>query len=147
MIRFQRSPEERADPALFWQRADPAFFAAGACHILAFAARDRRPELAIRFLDPAPGYVGTHLYAVDGEWAFDFAGWHREQELLDVTEAAYVAAYPGWTADVSTIGDDVDLEAFCSDHLHRAPRYYAHDPRPRAEAYLARFPDHPPTGT
>ncbi len=31
---FDRTPEERTDPFLFWQREDQLFFAAGACHIL-----------------------------------------------------------------------------------------------------------------
>lgn len=146
MIRYQRTDAERADPALSWARSDEAFFASGACHILAFAFRDRHPDrdVVLRFLDPAPGYSGTHLYVVDGDWAFDFDGWNPEQELLDVTTAAYEQAYPGWTAEVSDVGADVDLEAFCADRIHRAPRYYAHDPRPRAAAYLDRFPDRPP---
>lgn len=145
MIRYQRTDAERADPALSWKRTDAAFFASGACHILAFVARDRRPDLVVRFLDPAPGYSGTHVYVIDGEWAFDFDGWHREEELIDVTTEAYEAAYPGWTCSVFTIGSEVGIEAFCADQIHRAPRYYAHDPRPRAHAYLARFPSHPPT--
>jgi hypothetical protein len=35
-IVFKRTPEERADIFLAWKRDDKAFFAAGACHILAF---------------------------------------------------------------------------------------------------------------
>lgn len=145
-IRYQRTDAERADPVLSWKRSDRAFFASGACHILAFALRDRHPDrdLTVRYLQPGAGYPGTHLYVTDGQWVFDFDGWNPEQELLDVTETAYGAVYPGWTYEVTTVGADVDLEDFCADGVHRAPRFYAHDPRPRARAYLARFPDHPP---
>ncbi|MGN6694252.1 MAG: hypothetical protein ACTHN0_08745 [Aquihabitans sp.] len=147
MIRYQRTDAERADPALSWRRTDRAFFASGACHILAFAFRERHPDrdLSIRYLRPGAGFRGTHLYVVDGGWALDFDGWNPEQELLDVTEAAYRAAYPGWTYEVTTIDGDVDLEAFCAGGVHRAPRFYAHDPLPRARAYLARLPVHPPS--
>ncbi|HWJ97993.1 MAG TPA: hypothetical protein VNQ33_07520 [Acidimicrobiales bacterium] len=145
-LRFPRSAEERADPALAWRRSDEAFFASGACHILAFTFRDQHPDrdLAIRFIDPADGFVGTHLYVVDGGWALDFNGWTPEAELLAVTGAAWADAYSGWSYELRDIPAAVDLEAFCADGLRRAPRFYAHDPRPRARAYLARFPDRPP---
>lgn len=143
-LRFPRSPEERADPALAWQRSDEAFFASGACHILAFTFRDVHPDrdLVLRFIDPATGFPGSHVYVVDGDWALDFNGWNREADLLAATEAAWGDAHPGWAYERHDL--DTDLETFCADHLHRAPEFFAHDPRPRAAAYLARFPTHPP---
>lgn len=144
-IQFPRSPEERADPALAWQRTDEAFFASGACHILAFTFCDQHPDrdLVLRSIEPLPGFIGSHVYVADGDWALDFNGWTPEAELLAVTEAAWSAAHPGWTYELRDL--DTDLETFCADHLHRAPRYFAHDPRPRARAYLTRFSDRPPS--
>ncbi|HEX3588635.1 MAG TPA: hypothetical protein VHV74_03310 [Pseudonocardiaceae bacterium] len=40
-----RTPLERADQLASWQRPDQAFFAAGACHILAFAFLEAFPGL------------------------------------------------------------------------------------------------------
>lgn len=145
-LRHSRGDAERADPTLAWERTDEAFFASGACHILAFAFRDRHPDrqLVIRFIEPCAGFSGTHLYVVDGDWGFDVNGWTPEAELLAATAAAWSEACPGWAYELHDL--DTDLETFCADHLHRPPRHFAHDPRPRAAAYLARFPDHPPAG-
>lgn len=142
-LRHQRSDAERADPALAWQRSDEAFFASGACHILAFTFRELHPErdLTLRFIDPATGFPGTHLYVVERGWAFDFDGWTREDELLAVTEEAWRGAHPGWSCEVGDI--DTDLETFCADHLHRPPGDFARDPRPRARAFIARLPASP----
>ncbi|MFE2612861.1 hypothetical protein ACFXA2_04510 [Micromonospora chalcea] len=38
---FRRTPQERADQRLAWERADQPFFAAGACHILAWDTSGR----------------------------------------------------------------------------------------------------------
>jgi len=145
--RFPRTEAERADPELAWQRTDEAFFASGACHILAFTFRDQHPDhdLVLRLIEPAAGFTGSHVYVVDGDWAFDFNGWTPEAELLAVTEAAWTDAQPGWAYEQHDL--DGDLDAFCAGGLRRAPRFFAHDPRPRASAYLARFPDRPPVGS
>ncbi|MBU8856443.1 MULTISPECIES: hypothetical protein [unclassified Micromonospora] len=39
---FRRTPRERADQRLAWERADQPFFA-GACHILAWVCRATYP--------------------------------------------------------------------------------------------------------
>ena len=41
---FRRTPAERADQMLSWNRDDVRFFAAGACHILAFAFLEVYPK-------------------------------------------------------------------------------------------------------
>lgn len=130
--RFARTPAQREDPWLAWWRPDRAFFAAGACHILAYtfaaARRDMRP-LGLR----ARGAAGpTHVIASDGAWAFDHRGWTPLAELVRRS------------GDVRAVALPERLEAFCAAHRHRLPSQFPIDPRPRALAYIARFPVLPP---
>jgi len=91
---FRRTPAERADQELSWRRGDQAFFAAGACHILAFAFQHLHPDagfsvIGLRKIGEA--WV-SHAYVSDGRWAFDHDGWTPEEELLAVTTAAELGA-------------------------------------------------------
>ena len=102
-----------------WNRDDVRFFAAGACHILAFAFMEAHP---------------MHAYVTDGAWAFDFDGWTPVGELLAVTCAA--------EADVGyeQRSIEADLSTFCREHSHRDRPYYAFDPWERALRYITQFP-------
>jgi hypothetical protein len=86
---FKRTPAERADQMLSWNRDDVRFFAAGACHILAFAFLDVYPDAGFRTVGiRARGQAHPmHVYVTDGQWAFDFDGWTPVDELLAVTRA------------------------------------------------------------
>jgi hypothetical protein len=82
--RFAHTPQERADPLLSWQRPDQGFFAAGACHILAWAFADlHRGEgfevVALRWVGER---CANHVIASDGHWAFDHAGWNLEADIV-----------------------------------------------------------------
>jgi hypothetical protein len=73
-VRYTRTAAERADQLLSWQRGDKAFFAAGACHILAWAFLQRGDRSA-GFTPVGIHRVGNrsmdHVYVSDGTWAFD----------------------------------------------------------------------------
>ncbi len=145
-IKYTRTPQERVDEELSWKRPDTAFFAAGACHILAFTFQDMFPDLniQIKHIMPAARFngAGSHVYALEGEWAFDFNGWSKESELLAATEEAYRAAHPGWEYELVTFTDD--LEASCEKYSHRKPEDFAHLPFERAEAFIRQFDSRPP---
>ena len=100
-LRYTRTHAERADVLLAWERDDRAFFAAGACHILAhqFVSLHLGEGFEIVCIKPRGTMAGLHLYASDGEWAFDFDGWTREAELLDVHSAAYRDLDADWDYD------------------------------------------------
>jgi hypothetical protein len=76
---FRRTDAERRDQELAWNRPDQAFFAAGACHILAWTFLETYPDagfqiVALRKLgDEHP----CHVIATDNHRAFDHAGWTR----------------------------------------------------------------------
>ncbi|SOE13827.1 hypothetical protein SAMN06272775_4800 [Streptomyces sp. 2323.1] len=134
--RFKRTAEERRDQLLSWEREDVAFFAAGACHILAYAFMETYPEAGFHAVglwsrgarDPG------HVYVTDGTWAFDHDGWTPEPELLSVTRATTP------DADFRTGPVHGDLDAFCTRHHHRPRGLFAFDPWERALRYLRRFP-------
>lgn len=144
---FDRTPEEKKDPFLFWQREDQPFFAAGACHILAdlFAQMHKDENFKMIYIKPRKGLPGNHVYASDGTWAFDHNGWTKESELLQVTKKAYDDSYPGWEYDRHVIEPtNSSLEEFCKTNAHRLPWQFARLPWERAHSYISKFPGSPP---
>ncbi|MFB7718794.1 hypothetical protein [Nocardia sp. NPDC056100] len=131
---FRRTPLERFDQQLAWHRQDQWFFAAGACHILAYAFLEQHRGRFDAFgLWPRTAADPSHVYASDGTWAFDHCGWTPVTELLEVSQATEP------DADYHPRRIAVDLDELCARHWHRSPAEFIHDPRPRARAYIARF--------
>jgi hypothetical protein len=130
---FRRTSIERSDQRVAWERADQAFFAAGACHVLAWACRDAFPERAVELA--ALRFAGEqqvfHTFATWDVWAFDHSGWNPEPELFAVNQA--FEGHP-----LERVQIFVDLAQFCDQHNHRMPNQYWRDPRPRARDYVAR---------
>ncbi|MDQ2810480.1 MAG: hypothetical protein M3Z75_01005 [Actinomycetota bacterium] len=133
---FRRTPEERADQILSWNRDDVRFFAAGACHILAFAFLEAYPEAGFRTVGlwAREQVHPMHAYLTDAEWAFDFHGWTPAAELLAVTRAVEP------DADYEQRAIVTDLPTFCREYNHRDRSCYAFDPWERALRYIAQFP-------
>ncbi|MFI7212775.1 hypothetical protein ACIBP4_22975 [Micromonospora maritima] len=130
---FRRTPLERSDQRLAWDRTDQAFFAAGACHILAWVCRDAYPDRSIglaglRFTDDIQVW---HVYATWAGWAFDHSGWHPRADLL-------AANRDFESRPLEAVALPADLAEFCAAHHSRMPHQYWGDPLPRARAYLTR---------
>ena len=146
-LEFDRTPEERRDPFKSWARDDQAFFAAGACHILAdlFLQLHQGEGYKMIYIKPTAGFTGNHVYVSDGEWAFDHNGWTREVELLRFTEETYKKHYPGWGYGRIEIEHTMtSLEEFCEVNNHRLPWQYAYFPWERAYTYINQFESAPP---
>lgn len=131
---YRRTQAERDDQLLSWQRTDRAFFAAGACHILAWTCRALYPSrsigiTAVRAQDEDQVF---HAFATWNDWAFDHSGWHSADALVAANQD--FVGYPLVRVDITT-----DLAGFCRQHYHRLPHEYHHDPRPRAREYVRRF--------
>jgi|SRR6185436_11835450 len=144
-IKYHRTPEERADQFLSWKRSDKAFFSNGACHILAFTFTYLHPDrnLELVFIRPKNNSKGNHMYVLDGEWAFDFNGWTKEKELLEVTKSEHQKLHsPDWDYDKVIIKED--LETFCKNNNHRPPAYFAYLPWERTYNYIKQFGSMPP---
>jgi hypothetical protein len=147
-LHYKRTEAERTDQLLAWRRNDKAFFAAGACHILAWAFLETYPEsgfapIGLRRVGQA--HVG-HVYVTDGSWAFDHDGWTAESVLLDTTRWAHSQLDANAVIERMAIGPD--LTGFCSTHHSRARSEFPFDPWARAQAYLAQWmvePIQPPS--
>jgi hypothetical protein len=142
---FERTPEERKDPFLSWQREDQPFFAAGACHILAEMFRQLHygEDFQVIFIKPRIENQGTHVYVSNGTWAFDHNGWTLEKELLETTISAYSKRYPKWAFERIVVKED--LETFCRNNNHRLPWQFAYLPWERAYNFIKQFPTTPPS--
>ncbi|MFB8003227.1 hypothetical protein [Nocardia sp. NPDC056000] len=132
---LRRTPLERFDQDLAWHRYDQWFFAAGACHILAYVFVEQHHEgFTVVGLWPGTAADPSHVFATDGTWAFDHSGWTPMAELLEASRAAEP------DADYHPHPISMDLDEFCARHWSRSPAEFPRDPRPRACAYIARFP-------
>jgi hypothetical protein len=135
------------DPAQRWHRPDRHFFANGACQVLAYAFLERHSELGFRarWIRPAAGYVGNHIFATDGDLAFDYHGLTTEQRLLSLSFRRAQRFFPGWTATLVDLPTDVLVSEAKSREIDglwlREPKQFLHDALPRAEAFLDRFGD------
>jgi hypothetical protein len=133
--KYRRTPLERADQRVSWERPDQAFFAAGACHILAWVCREAHPKrsVGVTGLRFAAEQQVFHVYATWNDWAFDHSGWNTESQLFMVNQA-----FEGRPLERVTI--TATLAAFCEEHRSRMPTQYWRDPLPRAREYLGRYP-------
>lgn len=136
---FRRTELERSDQRVSWDRSDQAFFAAGACHVLAWVCRDTYGEQqigieALRFEGEQQVF---HTYATWDGWTFDHSGWNPEPQLLAIN-----TAFEGVELERAPI--TVGLADFCDEHHHRMPHEYWRNPTPRARAFVARH--QPPWG-
>ncbi|QSR31350.1 hypothetical protein CFI00_12720 [Nocardioides sp. S5] len=131
---YRRTDLERRDQQVSWERPDKAFFASGACHVLAWACVEVHADRSLRLgAIRTPGaHEVWHTYAVWGDHAFDASGWHLERELVRANEA-----FEGRALErVPIVGS---LEDFCVEQHHRLPRDFWADPWPRAQDYVRRF--------
>jgi hypothetical protein len=144
-IAFTRTDEERRDVFLAWERDDRSFFAAGACHILAhqFLSLHLGEGFELIYVKPRTGLSGSHMYASDGVWAFDFNGWTREDELLAEHNAAYAVAIPGWEFDRLVISEGLPEFLKHTNDL-RPPEYFPELPWARAYRFIKTFAGCPP---
>jgi hypothetical protein len=143
-IRYMRTDAERRDQLVSWRRPDHAFFASGACHILAFrfARRDADTSRRIILIHPTDDLPGSHVYVASQGSAFDFNGWTSEDVLLSQTAAECRARWPGWDYERVEVVDD-DLEGFCVRWGHRRAADFVFDVVERADRFLDRFPARP----
>jgi hypothetical protein len=99
----------KIDPVRRWHRPDRHFFANGACQVLAFAFLERYPDLEFRarWIKPAAGFSGNHIYVTDGINAFDYHGLTTEQRLLALAFRRGRRFFPGWDAALVDLPADV----------------------------------------
>ena len=133
------------DPVRRWHRPDRQFFANGACQVLAYAFLERYEDLGFhaRWIKPAPGYIGHHIFVTDGRNAFDYHGLTTEAQLLSLSFRRAHRFFPGWDATLVDLPTDVLISNQRSREIEglwlREPKQFLHDALPRAHAFLDRF--------
>jgi hypothetical protein len=135
------------DPILRWHRPDRHFFANGACQVLAFAFLERYPDMGFRarWIKPAAGFTGNHIYVTDRINAFDYHGLTTEQRLLAFGFKRGRRFFPGWDATL----EDLPTDALVSEQRSRQfdglwlrePKQFLYDALPRARNFLDKFGD------
>ena len=123
------------------------FFANGACQVLAFAFLERYPELGFhaRWIKPAAGFTGNHIYVTDGIKAFDYHGLTTERRLLAFGFKRSRRSFPGWDATLVDLPTDVLVSEQRSRQIEglwlREPKQFLYDALPRARSFLDKFGD------
>ena len=135
------------DPVRRWSRPDRQFFANGACQVLAYAFLEKYPALGFhaRWIKPAAGYTGNHIFVTDGRNAFDYHGLTTQERLLSLCFRRARRFHSGWDAMLVDLPIDVLISEQRSRQIDglwlREPRQFLHDALPRARAFLGRFGD------
>jgi hypothetical protein len=135
------------DPERRWHRPDRHFFANGACQILAHVFLERYNDMGFRarWIKPAAGFSGNHIYVTDGINAFDYHGLTTEQRLLAFAFKRGGRFFPGWDAKLVDLPTDVLTSEVRSRQIEglwlRQPDQFLQDALPRAQAFLDRFGD------
>jgi len=135
------------DPVRRWHRPDRQFFANGACQVLAYAFLEKYPGLGFhaRWIKPAAGYTGNHIFVTDGRNAFDYHGLTTEERLLSLCFRRARRFHSGWDAMLVDLPIDVLISEQRSRQIDglwlREPKQFLHDALPRARAFLGRFGD------
>lgn len=133
-----RSDEEKHQPERTWARPDVEFFCAGACHVLCgvFLRAEIGRTYSAHMIVPAAGMRGVHVFASDGEIAFDAYGLQPASAFRADYEQAGKMTNPSWTYSVVTISVDPLSDTFCELYSHRRPKDFPHDVISRATAFL-----------
>ena len=144
---FFPKTDVKNDPVKRWHRPDRHFFANGGCQILAFAFLERYPQMGFRarWIKPAVGFTGNHIYVTDGIDAFDYHGLTTEQGLLAFGFKRARRFFPGWDATLVDLPTDALVSTQRSREIEglwlREPTQFLHDALPRAREFLGKFGD------
>jgi hypothetical protein len=127
----------QARPALLRERSLPGAHA--------FLEIYRDLEFQARWIKPASGYIGNHIYVTDGVVAFDYHGLTTEARLLSLAFRRGRRFFPGWEATLVDLPADVLVSEARSRTYEglwlREPNQFLYDAMPRARVFVQRFGD------
>jgi hypothetical protein len=145
MVYHPRISDTKSDPVRRWKLPDRVFFAAGACHILAYAFLERFPERGGKaiWLRPLDGSPTNHIFVDLGDTAFDFHGYVEKRQLLEHFARRARLISPDWSAEEIELPRDFLVSEAKSKTVPglwlREPGQFLFDALPRARAFLDRF--------
>ena len=142
----RRTQGAKRDPIKQWALPDRVFFAAGACHMLAYAFLDLYPDSGFEslWIRPQTGHSGNHIVLVRNELVFDYHGFSDWPRYWAHTTRRANQWWPGWSADVVSIHklalvSRIHARAYEGLWM-KEPQEYLADPLARARRYLEKFP-------
>jgi hypothetical protein len=141
----RRTPGAKRDPFRQWALPDRVFFAAGACHMLAYAFLERYPGRGFeaRWICPAAGHTGNHIVLLREDIVFDYHGFSEWPQYWAHTVRRANQWWPGWSAAVVSINRRALVSrAHARDYdglWLKEPHEYLGDPLARAHRYLERL--------
>ena len=129
----------KSDPEKRWQQSDRIFFGFGACHILTgvFLADPKFSDFYGEWIVPEEGFSGTHMYATNGMYAFDYHGFWCREKLLARYWAGFRKRYPGWDAQIERISFPLLNTKELNARKHLGPDQYFGDPILRAKRFIS----------
>jgi hypothetical protein len=145
----RRTSGAKRDPIKQWSLPDRIFFAAGACHMLAYAFLERYPDCGFSpvWIRPSPGHTGNHIVLLTDERVFDYHGFSTWPHYWAHTLRRANQLWPGWSADLVSIRPQALVSRrHAQDYAGlwmKEPQEYLLDPLARARRYLQRFPAPP----
>lgn len=136
-----RTDAQKRDLFGSWRRFDRAFFASGACHVLAYEFLKRPEADGFRplMVEPDFGFRGAHVFASNGQWVFDYHGWSSHSKFVDHYLGKISRIFPDWSGKVTDISRDFWSEAWFARTGSRRPTQYHFDPTERTNAFIDRF--------
>jgi hypothetical protein len=150
----RRTAGAKRDPRIQWALPDRVFFAAGACHMLAYTFLERYPHSGFeaQWIRPAPGHTGNHIVVLreDG-CVFDYHGFSNWARYWTHAVRRANQWWPGWSADIVRIRTDALISRRRAREYEglwmKEPQEFLFDPLARARRYLQKCPAPPPLST
>jgi len=92
----------KQNPVRRWSLPERIIYGYGACHILAGVFLERFPNKGwyAVWVKPWEGFCGSHVFATNGDIAFDYHGYSVHDRLLKHHKNAQKSLYAGWGSDV-----------------------------------------------
>ena len=134
-------PGIKKDPVRRWNLPDRIFFAHGACHILAgvFLRQLESDGIHALWIKPNGNHPGHHIFVTNGDLAFDFHGYSKQDRLIEHHAKGWAEKYPGWSATTQIVDFPLlDTQSLNSRKMLGLDQYLF-DPIPRAVKFIGRF--------
>lgn len=136
----------KEDPIKRWELPDNIFFAAWACHILAFAFLEKYKDMDFKpyWIKPKEWYTWNHIFVSNGKVVFDYKWFTNKYDYINNLESFMKSVFYEWDYEIIEIPKRIlisEEESKKYDWLWlREPNQFLHNALPRAEKYLNIFP-------
>jgi hypothetical protein len=138
------SKEIKNNPEKRWALDDKTFFAAGACHILAYAFLEIFNEKNFKAIWIKPiNSRGNHIIVSNEKVVFDYQGYANHHNYFENLKKDWSGLYPEWDFTLVYLPKDVLISEEKSKKYNglwlREPNDFLFDALPRALNYLNTF--------